>query len=131
MPKGLSNPFREKDVCKILLKNDLLYKDQVKEIFKKVYQLKEIMQISYRVVPKNRRKNAYGRLQREIGKVLRKFCEYKGIEVLNGTACADHYHIFNPFHQNMRYPPLSLKVKAQLATEQHIVKHYIPLFKPV
>jgi len=45
-------------------------------------------------VPKNRRKIAYGRLQREIGKVLRKLCEYKGIEVLDGAACADHIHIF-------------------------------------
>ena len=30
-------------------------------------------------IPKNRRKIAYGRLQREIGKVLRKLCEYKGM----------------------------------------------------
>jgi len=49
MPKGLNNPFREKDVCKILLKNNLISKNQMKEILKKVYQLKERIQISYRV----------------------------------------------------------------------------------
>jgi len=35
MPKSLNNPFAEKDVCKILLKNGLISQDQVKEIFKK------------------------------------------------------------------------------------------------
>jgi general secretion pathway protein E len=35
MPKSLNNPFTEKNVCKILLKNGLISKDQVKEIFKK------------------------------------------------------------------------------------------------
>jgi len=35
MTLDLNNPFAEKDVCKILLKNGLLSKDQVKEVFKK------------------------------------------------------------------------------------------------
>ena len=45
-------------------------------------------------VPKNRRKVAYGKLKKDIGQILRKLCEYKGIEVLEGTVCADHIHIF-------------------------------------
>jgi len=45
-------------------------------------------------VPKNRRKVVSGKLKRHIGRILRKLCEYKGIEVLEGTACVDHMHIF-------------------------------------
>jgi putative transposase len=44
--------------------------------------------------PKNRRKVIYGKLKRDIGQILRKLCEYKGVEVLEGTACADHIHVF-------------------------------------
>ncbi len=35
MSADLNNPFSEKDVCKVLLKNGLISQDQVKEIFKK------------------------------------------------------------------------------------------------
>jgi general secretion pathway protein E len=35
MSKDLNNPFSEKDICKMLLKNGLISNDQVKEIFKK------------------------------------------------------------------------------------------------
>ena len=44
-------------------------------------------------VPKNRRKVIYGKLKRDIGQILRKLCEYKEIDVLEGTACNDHIHI--------------------------------------
>ena len=45
-------------------------------------------------VPKNRRKVVYGKLRKDIGQLLRRLCEYKQIEVIEGTACADHIHIF-------------------------------------
>jgi len=35
MTVDLNNPFAEKYVCKVLLKNGLISQDQVKEIFKK------------------------------------------------------------------------------------------------
>jgi putative transposase len=44
-------------------------------------------------VPKRRRKVIYGKLRVEIGKILRRLCEYKGIEVVEGNACIDHIHI--------------------------------------
>ena len=44
-------------------------------------------------VPKNRRKIVYGKLKLDIGKIIRKLCEYKQIEVIEGTACADHIHM--------------------------------------
>jgi putative transposase len=37
-------------------------------------------------VPKNRRKVIYGRLRRDLGQVLRKLCEYKQVEVIEGMA---------------------------------------------
>ncbi|MEA3417549.1 MAG: IS200/IS605 family transposase [Thermodesulfobacteriota bacterium] len=44
-------------------------------------------------VPKNRRKVIYGKLKRDVGQILRKLCEYKKIDVFEGTACEDHIHI--------------------------------------
>ena len=44
-------------------------------------------------VPKNRRKILYGKLRKEVGNIIRKLCEYKGVEVIEGKACSDHLHI--------------------------------------
>ena len=44
-------------------------------------------------VPKNRRKIIYGKLRKEIGTILRRLCEYKGVEVIEGKACIDHIHL--------------------------------------
>lgn len=45
-------------------------------------------------VPKMRRKVMFGRLRKEIGILLRRLCEYKGVKLLEGTACSDHIHVF-------------------------------------
>ena len=45
-------------------------------------------------VPKNRRKIIYGQLRKEIGAILRRLCEYKGVEILDGNASSDHIHMF-------------------------------------
>jgi len=45
-------------------------------------------------VPKKRQKVIFGRLRKEIGVVLRRLCEYKGVKLLEGKACLDHIHIF-------------------------------------
>jgi len=44
-------------------------------------------------VPKKRRKIVYGKLRKELGTILRRLCEYKGVEVVEGTLCADHIHM--------------------------------------
>jgi len=44
-------------------------------------------------VPKRRRKVIYGHLKQEIGTIIRKLCEYKGIEIIEGKACVDHIHM--------------------------------------
>jgi hypothetical protein len=43
--------------------------------------------------PKKRRKVIYGKLRQELGGILRRLCEYKGLEVVEGTLCLDHIHM--------------------------------------
>ena len=43
--------------------------------------------------PKYRRQVIYGKIKAEIGKMLRKLCEYKQIEILEAEACKDHIHM--------------------------------------
>lgn len=43
--------------------------------------------------PKYRRQVIYGKLRREIGKILRELCERKGVEIIEAEACPDHIHM--------------------------------------
>ena len=43
--------------------------------------------------PKYRRKEIYGQLKRDIGEILRKLCEQKGVEIIEAEACKDHIHM--------------------------------------
>ena len=43
--------------------------------------------------PKYRRQVIYGKIKVDIGKMIRKLCEYKGIEIIEAEACKDHIHM--------------------------------------
>ncbi len=43
--------------------------------------------------PKYRRKAFYGEKRREIGAILRKLCEWKGINIIEAEVCPDHIHM--------------------------------------
>ena len=43
--------------------------------------------------PKYRRKEIYGTLKKDIGEILRKLCEQKGVEIIEAEACPDHIHM--------------------------------------
>ena len=43
--------------------------------------------------PKYRRKAIFGKLRSDIGKYLRRLCEYKGVEIVEANACSDHIHM--------------------------------------
>lgn len=43
--------------------------------------------------PKYRRKEIYGKLKKDIGEILRKLCEQKGVEMLEAEARPDHIHM--------------------------------------
>ena len=49
----------------------------------------------YRIVftPKYRRKIIYNQIRRDIGEILRRLCEYKGVEIIEGHLMPDHVHI--------------------------------------
>ena len=44
--------------------------------------------------PKYRRKEIYGKIKADIGKILRKLCEAKNVEIIEGNACSDHIHLY-------------------------------------
>lgn len=45
------------------------------------------------LVPKYRRKVIYGKLRKDIGKILRMLCDYKHVEIIEGHAIPDHIHM--------------------------------------
>lgn len=49
----------------------------------------------YHVVfaPKFRRMAIYGEIRADIGQILRRLCEQKGVEIIEAEACSDHIHM--------------------------------------
>lgn len=43
--------------------------------------------------PKYRRQVIYGKIKADIGQILRKLCDQKGVEIIEANACADHIHM--------------------------------------
>ena len=43
--------------------------------------------------PKYRRQEIYGQIRVDIGQILRKLCEYKGVEIIEAETCPDHIHM--------------------------------------
>ena len=43
--------------------------------------------------PKYRRQIIYGKIKQDIGQMIRKLCEYKGVEIIEAEACIDHIHM--------------------------------------
>ena len=50
-------------------------------------------------IPKYRRKIMYGKLKVEVREIIKKLCEYKNVEIVEGSVCADHIHLC------LRIPP--------------------------
>ena len=55
------------------------------------------------LVPKKRRKIVYEKLRKEIGDILRRLSEYKGVEVIEGKACIDHTTLVWRYRRNIQY----------------------------
>ena len=43
--------------------------------------------------PKYRRQAIYGQIKKDVGEILRKLCEQKGVEIIEAEACTDHIHM--------------------------------------
>ena len=49
--------------------------------------------------PKYRRQIIYGKIKKDVGKVIRDLCDRKGIEIIEAELCPDHIHML------VRIPP--------------------------
>ncbi|BDR73094.1 hypothetical protein K144316041_18020 [Clostridium tetani] len=57
-----------------------------------------------------RRKEIYGEKKKEIGKILRMLCEWKGVEIIEANACKDHiYMLVSILQEDIEYEQISLK----------------------
>jgi putative transposase len=45
-------------------------------------------------LPKYRRKILFGKVKRDVREILKKLCEYKKIEIVEGTVREDHVHLY-------------------------------------
>ena len=44
-------------------------------------------------IPKYRRKVMYGKLKYEIREIIKKLCDYRNVEIVEGMVCEDHIHL--------------------------------------
>ncbi|MPN45041.1 IS200/IS605 family transposase ISCth10 [bioreactor metagenome] len=58
----------------------------------------------------------YGKLKKDIGQILRKLCDQKGIKIVEAEACPDHIHMLVsiPPNQSVAYAMGYLKGKSSL-----------------
>lgn len=45
-------------------------------------------------IPKYRKKIFFGEVRRDVGEILRKLCEMKGVTLIEGTTQPDHVHMY-------------------------------------
>lgn len=45
-------------------------------------------------IPKYRRKIMYGETKRDLVEIINKLCEMKQVELLDGSVCVDHIHMY-------------------------------------
>ena len=66
--------------------------------------------------PKYRRQVIYGKIKADVGKILRKLCEMRGVEIHEAEACPDHIHMLVsiPPNVNIAYFMGYLKGKSSL-----------------
>ena len=66
--------------------------------------------------PKYRRQAIYGQIKKDVGEILRKLCEQKGVEIKEAEACTDHIHMLVsvPPHISIAQFMGYLKVKSSL-----------------
>ena len=44
-------------------------------------------------IPKYRRKVMYGNVKADVREILKKLCDFKKVEIIEGAVCADHVHL--------------------------------------
>ena len=82
-----------KMVCQPRTKNQRRNQVQMKLDVRSLAHTK--WECKYHIVfaPKYRRRIIYGKIKQDIGQMIRKLCQYKGIEIHEAEACKDHIHM--------------------------------------
>ena len=44
-------------------------------------------------IPKYRRKVMFGQIKADVREILKKLCEYKSVEIIEGAVCQNHVHL--------------------------------------
>ena len=65
--------------------------------------------------PKYRRKEIYGQLRKDIGEILRKLCEQKGVEIIEAETCIDHIHMLTGGY-DLNYLIITVRVEQTIRT---------------
>lgn len=66
--------------------------------------------------PKYRRQVFYGEKKREIGKILRTLCEWKGVNIIEAEVCPDHVHLLVEILPKMKVSAFVGYLKGKSAT---------------
>ena len=66
--------------------------------------------------PKYRRKVFYGEKKREIGRILRMLCEWKGVNIIEAEVCPDHVHMLVEIPPKMKVSDFMGYLKGKSAT---------------
>lgn len=45
-------------------------------------------------IPNYRKRIMYGRLKADVRGIIKKLCDYRNIEIVEGAVCADHVHLY-------------------------------------
>ena len=53
-------------------------------------------------IPKYRKRIMYGRLKADVREIIKKLCDYRNIEIVEGAVCADHVHFCLIIHQTKK-----------------------------
>ena len=69
--------------------------------------------------PKYRRKVFYGEKRREIGKILRELCGWKGVNIIEAEVCIDHVHMLVEIPPKMRKGKSSLLIYQKWANMKY------------
>ena len=44
-------------------------------------------------IPKYRKRVMYGRLKADVRDIIKRLCDYRNIEIIEGAVCSDHVHL--------------------------------------
>ncbi len=44
-------------------------------------------------IPKYRKRIMYGKLKADVREIIKRLCDYRNIEIIEGAVCADHVHL--------------------------------------